>query len=1244
MASSSLLSPLPLRDDGDAIPTSSDDDSSFGLGPLQQAQPPVSPSPPLSPVPQSRPGKRATRVDIDTEEQPSISRDNRSTDEKLAEARILREAAANKISKSTEGSEEHRAATKEFKRRDKTFKRLERESKDAAKKTLPPRDADFDLALFIGPDPQVIALETQALAQQKQAASLEEQLGDSTRAEQESQVGIAQTSNAGAVIAANLADTQEQLKKAQAKISKLGAAIEEKKRTITVLGDVIDDHDHRIAKLTEELTAQITQLQQEKNALNEELDEKRAAHQMYTEAAETHRAALEAARSERERLAQILDERQRRVGVETEELSSLTERVSQILQQLDSSVEHGSALKQLLATRTEENAAEVDAKIKDLTGELNLSRENERKLNFKIEEFQQLNDATNAEIARLSKEIEANRDRMIATGQQQTGTFREKNDLEAQNKKLRKLLEDRRIKIEEQTKKIGALEASFKTTTVTTSAEKQVLDELNAGLRRELGQLQEQVRKREARHNARKGELARVSNLLGEKDKQIADISGELQTASLHVVNVERDMAELRAELELSKDQTVFLGEQNDSLSKQIELLQQGATSSKAFEQATEEFKQSASAEQVKLERERNKARLKARQLRDASIQLQRDAESNREELAVKEKQLAEEIIERNRFSEQLGAVSEDLRKTQLQLVELASKRAAFKQQRQQLMDVPGRIARTGPLAGFSYSSSSSDEEAYRRRARSQNSFRDALVDDDSPSSSEPVRVSRPESSALAQTTQWTRPPVRSGAARRREIIDINNFKPDIPAQAEAWKVKLEGVARDINIGDPDRVYRSVEQLLRSTHPSESEFYHRFYTMIGWVEGACAKNKGAFWIAKTEGLQHLTKDVIEAATTKINTIPISEAEFFPLSRDELTTGIARELTVYRRMTTSSGRKVEVAAPAYQLVKSVDDYRNTVIRRQQDELNDAAAGFVREEEAGDERIRDERASASRNQQRYLKRNPEAPLLGFGQRYVESKAVDRLDPNTLTLFNYESALIIPYNFWYFLQEKIISKLNVGHDKYVVELKNMTDHAWTNVPAGHTINDIAHYLADNLWDKLQIRHAKGSTERIPSVLSVKKMLDDLAIKRVTEQMSFIDANYNQAWQDRIVALLQTAVHPNAFNSFITALAKIGYPFDVYDPRLNRVLQNITFANLVGAIYQQNVLSNRAGGVTGRQIVAADSKVSRLIDELSRSLGISTTFAYTPPQTIYGGFARSSSSSSSDQSTASIPSFLSI
>lgn len=1066
---------------------------------------------------------------------------------------------------------------------------------------------------------------------------------------QESQVSIAETSGAGAAISADLAHTQEQLQAAQARIITLDEEIKEKKQAISTLRGTIVDYGQQIADLTASLDAQATELQKEKTNLTNKLNEKSAAHTKLEQAMESHQRELEEARSERERLTQILDERQRNVTADTEELSSLTERVTQILQQLDSK----SKLERLLHERdaelnserraSAETIAQLNASIEKAVSDLRLrlSPDEAQALRLKVESLTQISEEYAATAERLKKELDINLGRITDLNRGTQGSLAEKNaklgGLEERNKELRQQLEKLTADFSARAKEIRKLTAAAKTS----AAEQEGLTQDNQRLSKELSQLQAQIRESKASHDAREGELAAALTSLREKNIEIARISGEVRSASVQVENAKRDMAKLQQDLQASEERATKLETQNNLLDEQIKLLQQGSVSTEALDRIIAELKKSMQDDQVKLERERNEARSDARKLRDASIQLQRDAESNREELAVKEKQLAEETIERNRFSEQLGTVSEQLRITNNQLEELTGEKTAFQQQMEDLKSRPGFIARKGPLEGFSYSSSSSDEEAYRRRARSQNSFRDALVDDDSPSSSEPVRVSRPESFApTLASVQWTRPPVRSGAARRREIIDINNFKPDIPAQAEAWKVKLEGVARDINIGDPDRVYRSVEQLLRSTHPSESEFYHRFYTMIGWVEGACAKNKGAFWIAKTEGLQHLTKDVIEAATTKINTIPISEAEFFPLSRDELTTGIARELTVYRRMTTGSGRRVEVAPPAYQLVKSADDYRNTVIRRQQDELNDAAAGFWREGDVA------ERERASMNQQRYLKRNPEAPLLGFGQRYVESKAVDRLDPGTLTLFNYESALIIPYNFWYFLQEKIISKLNVGHDKYVVELKNMTDHAWTNVPAGHTINDIAHYLADNLWDKLQIRHAKGSTERIPSVLSVKKMLDDLAIKRVTEQMSFIDANYNQAWQDRIVALLQTAVHPNAFNSFITALAKIGYPFDVYDPRLNRVLQNITFANLVGAIYQQNVLSNRAGGVTGRQIVAADSKVSRLIDELSRSLGISTTFAYTPPQTIYGGFARSSSSSSSssDQSTASIPSFLSI
>src|SRR3989338_1779353 len=707
MASSSLLSPLPLGDDGDA------EDSLFGLGPLQQARPPVSPSPPLSPVPQSRPGKRATRVNTDTEGRPRISRSKLSADEKLAEARILREAAANRLTKLTEGSEEHRAATKEFEMRNETFKRLERESKDAAKKTLPPPDADFDLALFIGPDPQVVALQTQALAQQEQVASLEEQLGDSTQAEQESLVGIAATSGVGDIISVNLIDAQKQLDSKQARIASLTKKLEENDRSIADLSATLGDRNKQIAQLAESLDFKVEELEKERDALRDGLDKKTTAH------------------AERESLLRVLNERQVRVSVETEELTDLSARVVQILQQLDSSVERGSALEQLLATRTEENSAEVDAKIEQLVGQLNLSRENEQKLNLEIEGFRQRNKAANAEIARLNRQINANVDSVLEVGQKEAITLQEKNKmiagLEAQNKKLREQLASRRNKISNQAKEIGELKESLSAAATTPTAEKRVLDELNTRLRNDLEQLQARMTAATESKRAVDGELAEARVALGAKDHAIQKTTNELDKLILHLANVGRDLADLRVDLEKSQKRATALEEQNQLLSEQITALTASSSGSEqAFERATTELKKSMEADQLELKRERDVANAEARRLGLDLKQLQRDAESNREELA--------------------------------------GERTAFRQQMEELKSRPGFIARKGPLEGFSYSSSSSDEEAYRRRARSQNSFRDALVDDDSPSSSEPVRVSRPESSApTLASVQWTRPPVRSG-------------------------------------------------------------------------------------------------------------------------------------------------------------------------------------------------------------------------------------------------------------------------------------------------------------------------------------------------------------------------------------------------------------------------------------------------------------------------------------------------
>ncbi len=113
----------------------------------------------------------------------------------------------------------------------------------------------------------------------------------------------------------------------------------------------------------------------------------------------------------------------------------------------------------------------------------------------------------------------------------------------------------------------------------------------------------------------------------------------------------------------------------------------------------------------------------------------------------------------------------------------------------------------------------------------------------------------------------------------------------------------------------------------------------------------------------------------------------------------------------------------------------------------------------------------------------------------------------------------------------------------------------------------------------------------------------------------MEYINSNYKQTWQDRLVSLLQTAVDANVYNSFVTALGLVKRRFDIYDPKLNEYLQNIAFANLVGAIYQKNVVDNRVG-TTGIQLRSASAKVSACIDIFKRTIGLSTkSDFYAPP-----------------------------
>jgi hypothetical protein len=497
--------------------------------------------------------------------------------------------------------------------------------------------------------------------------------------------------------------------------------------------------------------------------------------------------------------------------------------------------------------------------------------------------------------------------------------------------------------------------------------------------------------------------------------------------------------------------------------------------------------------------------------------------------------------------------------------------------------------------------------------------------------------VERHQRDRIEKSTPWVRKADSGAEKSQNEIVDFQSFSPQIPEQARKWRETLTNISNNVDIGNPHRVYEAVEALLKRNHPHEAEFYHHFYLLVRAVEGKAGKKKGGFWVAQTEGLKHLANNIIEAATENITVAPLANSQHFPLSKAELSNGIAIELHAFRekpgpdltdlgfvnepekRYAWTPSKTKPVNPPVYPLPTPAEleaglpaipksrpaiapgQYKNTIEAVHRQELD---SKIVEARKPGSNWTTEERGIASRNQIRYGKGYSGAPLRGIDQRLREYELEDRLDPS-LHLFNRENVLIMTYNFWDFIQQKILLKINRAQPNYVVELQDKADHSWTNVVSGTDFNDIVYYLTDHLWQNLQVRQINGSLIRKPSMLSIKKFLDNQAIKRVTDEITQIDEEYIQPWQDRISSMLEAAIDSGFFVSFREALQDLGLKFEIGNPRFMEALKSMPFVSLVAAHYQKTVTDYRTSA-TGNQINNANLNVSNCIDAARASMGL--------------------------------------
>lgn len=149
----------------------------------------------------------------------------------------------------------------------------------------------------------------------------------------------------------------------------------------------------------------------------------------------------------------------------------------------------------------------------------------------------------------------------------------------------------------------------------------------------------------------------------------------------------------------------------------------------------------------------------------------------------------------------------------------------------------------------------------------------------------------------LKKTKSYAQQRVQNGQKQNNtQIIDMNSYEPpDILNQTIEWEQLMDGISRDIDIGNPHRFYDEIASLLRKDHRIPSDFMRDFYNFVEDVAGATANEKKAFWVAETKGFDHLVNYVIEAATHVVDTLPLKSTINPRLSEQEIKMYILQSL-------------------------------------------------------------------------------------------------------------------------------------------------------------------------------------------------------------------------------------------------------------------------------------------------------------------------------------------------------------
>jgi chromosome segregation ATPase len=363
----------------------------------------------------------------------------------------------------------------------------------------------------------------------------------------------------------------------------------------------------------------------------------------------------------------------------------------------------------------------------------------------------------------------------------------------------------------------------------------------------------------------------------------------------------------------------------------------------------------------------------------------------------------------------------------------------------------------------------------------------------------------------------------------------------------------------ELDILDTRRVFNHVENyILQSGVVDRNVFvvFDAFHMFVDTVAGMTAQeNANVFWTSQHKGEKALIAEIVEAATIDTAAVSALDIHDFPNLRPSLENTLRKVVSDYFLTNRQAPLPSSLIVPPTQPIRH-------------ERLIEVADGT--------RRLID--ATPTENTLQRI------PLFNVNQSYSQQE----------------------YDFRQVIQQTVLPALSgIGPGVSFKVSEPTGGDPWTTIPKGTSIDDAVRSLAYNITQHLHIGRSGDRIIRRPTTLSVRKLLDDLALRRTLNEVSFSGQRYMDI-NTRIDHLLNSVVDITFYAAFKVSLAKLDIPFDFTNPIFYGALKNMLFAELVGAtyLYKRSCSTQTEGRDRGKVISKLGAMVSSHL-ETFRSIG---------------------------------------